>query len=252
MEEIIKTANLKKVYGLDTPYPKTALNGVSISVNKGTFACIMGTSGSGKTTLINILSTIDEATSGKLLIFDQNIVGLSDKEKANIRKRYMGFIFQDYNLLDTMTLQDNIALPLSLNGVSSQVCIAKSENLASIFGLKEHLKKYPYQLSGGQKQRGATCRALISEPEILFADEPTGALDSRSSRDLLERLKMINDEGKATILMVTHDPFSASYAKDVYILSDGMMKCRLTRGDSRKELYDRIIDTQIAMGSDFA
>ena len=118
MEEIIKTANLKKVYGLDTPYPKTALNGVSISVNKGTFACIMGTSGSGKTTLINILSTIDEATSGKLLIFDQNIVGLSDKEKANIRKRYMGFIFQDYNLLDNMTLQDNITL-LNVQGVSS-------------------------------------------------------------------------------------------------------------------------------------
>ena len=148
MEEIIKAANLKKVYGLDTPYPKTALNGVSISVNKGTFACIMGTSGSGKTTLINILSTIDEATSGKLLIFDQNIVGLSDKEKANIRKRYMGFIFQDYNLLDNMTLQDNIALPLSLNGKRSREIIEKTKQMASLFGLSEHLNKYPYQLSG--------------------------------------------------------------------------------------------------------
>ena len=187
-----------------------------------------------------------------VLLDGKDITKMKNKELSKLRREKIGFIFQDYNLLDTMTLQDNIALPLSLNGVSSQVCIAKSENLASIFGLKEHLKKYPYQLSGGQKQRGATCRALISEPEILFADEPTGALDSRSSRDLLERLKMINDEGKATILMVTHDPFSASYAKDVYILSDGMMKCRLTRGDSRKELYDRIIDTQIAMGSDFA
>ena len=229
-----------------------ALDKVSLNLRDNEFVAILGPSGSGKTTLLNILSTIDKPTQGMVLLDGKDITKMKNKELSKLRRDKIGFIFQDYNLLDTMTLQDNIALPLSLNGVSSQVCIAKSENLASIFGLKEHLKKYPYQLSGGQKQRGATCRALISEPEILFADEPTGALDSRSSRDLLERLKMINDEGKATILMVTHDPFSASYAKDVYILSDGMMKCRLTRGDSRKELYDRIIDTQIAMGSDFA
>ncbi len=151
-----------------------------------------------------------------------------------------------------MTLQDNIALPLSLNGVSSKECIQKTKKLAEMFGLKEHLNKYPYQLSGGQKQRGATCRALISEPKIIFADEPTGALDSKSSRDLLECLKMVNDNGQATIVMVTHDAFSASYAKDVYILSDGMIKCKLTKGNDRKEFYDRIIDMQASMGSDFS
>ena len=202
--------------------------------------------------MLNILSTIDKPTQGTVLLDGKDVTKLKNKELSQIRRDKIGFIFQDYNLLDTMTLQDNISLPLSLNGVSSQECISKCQDLAQFFGLKEHLKKYPYQLSGGQKQRGATCRALISEPEIIFADEPTGALDSKSSRDLLERLKMVNDEGKATILMVTHDALSASYAKDVYILSDGMMKCRLTRGDSRKEFYDRIIDMQVSMGSDFS
>ena len=251
MGKVLEVKNIVKYYGNKSNLTK-AIDNISFDVEEGEFVGIMGASGSGKTTLLNCISTIDRVTAGKIIINGEDITTLRGNNLNKFRREELGFIFQDYNLLDTMTLQDNIALPLSLNGVSSQVCIAKSENLASIFGLKEHLKKYPYQLSGGQKQRGATCRALISEPEILFADEPTGALDSRSSRDLLERLKMINDEGKATILMVTHDPFSASYAKDVYILSDGMMKCRLTRGDSRKELYDRIIDTQIAMGSDFA
>lgn len=250
-KKIVEIKGLVKNYGT-RGFQTRVLKGIDLTIYQNDFIAIMGPSGSGKTTLLNILSTIDKPTQGMVLLDGKDIPKMKNKELSKLRRDKIGFIFQDYNLLDTMTLQDNIALPLSLNGVSSQVCIAKSENLASIFGLKEHLKKYPYQLSGGQKQRGATCRALISEPEILFADEPTGALDSRSSRDLLERLKMINDEGKATILMVTHDPFSASYAKDVYILSDGMMKCRLTRGDSRKELYDRIIDTQIAMGSDFA
>ena len=149
-----------------------------------------------------------------------------------------------------MTLQDNIALPLSLNGVSAKETIRRTEKLAEMFGLSQHLNKYPYQLSGGQKQRGATCRALISRPEIICADEPTGALDSRSSKDLMECLRMVNEQENATILMVTHDAFSASWAKDVYILSDGAIRCRLTRGNSRKEFYDRIIDMQASMGSD--
>ena len=150
-----------------------------------------------------------------------------------------------------MTLEDNIALPLSLNGVSAKECMERTKELGSLFGLTDHLKKYPYQLSGGQKQRGAACRALITNPEIIFADEPTGALDSKSGRELLDCLKRINEEGRATILMVTHDSFSASYAKDVYILSDGMIKCRISRGAERKEFYDRIIDVQTSMGGDF-
>lgn len=177
---------------------------------------------------------------------------VSNRDLSKIRRDKIGFIFQDYNLLDTMTLQDNIALPLSLNGSGGAQCIKKTEMFADMFGLKGHLKKYPYQLSGGQKQRGAACRALITDPEIIFADEPTGALDSRSSKDLLECLKMVNDSGKATILMVTHDAFSASYAKDAYILSDGQIRCRISRGEGRKEFYDKIIDMQASMGGDFS
>ena len=150
-----------------------------------------------------------------------------------------------------MTLQDNIALPLSLSGVSGSECVDKVQRLAALLGIEEHLKKYPCQLSGGQRQRGATCRALITEPEIIFADEPTGALDSKSGRDLLECFRMVNDSGQATILMVTHDPFCASYAKDVYMLNDGKILCRLSRGEDRKEFYDRIIDVQTSMGGDF-
>ncbi len=150
--------------------------------------------------------------------------------------------------MDTMTLQDNIALPLSLNGVSPKFCVERTNELAEMFGLAEELKKYPYQLSGGQKQRGATCRALITEPKIIFADEPTGALDSKSSKDLLECLRIVNENRQATIMMVTHDAFSASYAKDVYILSDGLIKCKISRGSERKEFYDRIIDVQTSMG----
>ena len=193
MEEIIKAANLKKVYGLDTPYPKTALNGVSISVNKGTFACIMGTSGSGKTTLINILSTIDEATSGKLLIFDQNI-----------RKRYMGFIFQDYNLIDSLKVIDNILFSLKLNK-KNIINEAEIKQIISSLGIGELLDKYPFECSGGQQQRIAIARALVCKPKILFADEPTGNVDSIRAKQLMEYFTEINRKYGITIVMVTHD-----------------------------------------------
>ncbi len=205
-----------------------------------------------KTTLLNILSTIDTPTQGSVRLDGRDITRVSNKDLSKLRRDKIGFIFQDYNLLDTMTLEDNIALPLSLNGVSGKVCMEKTGELCRIFGLSEHRKKYPYQLSGGQKQRGAACRALITDPEIIFADEPTGALDSRSGKELLESLKKVNDSGRATILMVTHDAFSASYAKDVYILSDGQIQCRISKGADRKEFYDRIIDMQSSMGGDFS
>lgn len=224
------------------------LKGIDLTIFKNDFIAIMGPSGSGKTTLLNMLSTIDKPTHGTILLDGMDITKAGNKELSNIRKDKIGFIFQDYNLLDTMTLQDNIALPLSLNGVASSTCIQKTKELAAMFGLEEHLKKYPYQLSGGQKQRGAACRALISDPKILFADEPTGALDSKASHDLMECLKMVNDAQKATILMVTHDAFSASYAKDVYILKDGSITCKLSKGNDRKEFYDRIIEMQASMG----
>lgn len=250
-KKVLEIKNLIKDYG-NKGFQTRVLKGIDLCVYENDFIAIMGPSGSGKTTLLNILSTIDKPTQGSIMLDGKDLTTITNKELSQIRRDKIGFVFQDYNLLDTMTLQDNIALPLSLNGIESSLCIQKSLELGTMFGLKEHLKKYPYQLSGGQKQRGATCRALITEPEIIFADEPTGALDSKSSRDLLECLKSVNEGGQATILMVTHDALSASYAKDVYILSDGSIKCKLSRGHDRKEFYDRIIEMQVSMGSDFS
>lgn len=247
--EVAKIQNLVKTYG-SKGFQTKVLKGIDLTIYKHDFIAIMGPSGSGKTTLLNILSTIDKPTQGTVMLDGQDITRASNKELSKLRRDKIGFVFQDYNLLDTMTLQDNIALPLSLGGVQGKECIQKVKKLAALFGLEEHLKKYPYQLSGGQKQRGATSRALITEPEIIFADEPTGALDSKSGRDLLECLRMVNDSGQATILMVTHDPFCASYAKDVYMLSDGVITCRLSRGTDRKDFYDRIMAVQASMGGD--
>lgn len=250
-KKVVEIKNLIKNYG-GKGIQTRVLKGIDLAIYEHDFIAIMGPSGSGKTTLLNILSTIDKPTQGSVILDGKDITQISNKELSRLRRDKIGFIFQDYNLLDTMTLQDNIALPLSLNGVPSEICIQKTNDLSQMLGLKEHLKKYPYQLSGGQKQRGATCRALITEPEIIFADEPTGALDSKSSRDLLECLRLVNESGRGTILMVTHDAFCASYAKDVYILSDGQIKCRLSRGQDRREFYDRIINMQASMGGDFS
>ena len=172
---------------------------------------------------MNILSTIDKPTQGSIFLDGADITRCSNTQLSQIRKDKIGFIFQDYNLLDTMTLQDNIALPLSLNGVSSKECIQKTKKLAEMFGLKEHLNKYPYQLSGGQKQRGATCRALISEPEIIFADEPTGNLDSASSREIMEILKGMHRSGE-TLILITHDNGIAAQARRVVRIMDGKIE----------------------------
>lgn len=212
----------------------------SISVNKGTFACIMGTSGSGKTTLINILSTIDEATSGKLLIFDQNIVGLSDKEKANIRKRYMGFIFQDYNLIDSLKVIDNILFSLKLNK-KNIINEAEIKQIISSLGIEELLDKYPFECSGGQQQRIAIARALVCKPKILFADEPTGNVDSIRAKQLMEYFTEINRKYGITIVMVTHDCLVASYASEMYYVEDGKIINHIFKGnDSFEKFYNRI------------
>jgi putative ABC transport system ATP-binding protein len=248
--KVAEVRNLVKSYG-GKGFQTKVLTGIDLTVYKNDFIAIMGPSGSGKTTLLNILSTIDKPTLGTVILDNEDITRASNRELSRLRRDKIGFVFQDYNLLDTMTLQDNIALPLSLNGVRGKICVEKVEEMAKRFGLKEHLRKYPYQLSGGQKQRGAACRALITEPEIIFADEPTGALDSKAGRELLECLREVNDSGQATILMVTHDPFCASYGKDVYMLSDGVIRCRISRGTNRKEFFDRIVDVQASMGGDF-
>lgn len=248
-KKIVEIKNLRKDYG-SKGFMTNVLKGIDLTIYSNDFIAIMGPSGSGKTTLLNILSSIDKPTKGFVLLDGKDISRVSNQELSELRRDKIGFVFQDYNLLDTMTLQDNIALPLSLNGVSGKKCMEKSRELGKMFGLTEHLSKYPYQLSGGQKQRGAVCRALITEPEILFADEPTGALDSKSGKDLLECFKSVNDSNQAAILMVTHDAFSASYAKDVYILNDGVIKYRLKRNGRRKEFYDYIMEIQAALGEE--
>ncbi len=249
--KVVEIKNLIKSYGA-RDFQTTVLKGIDLTIYKDDFIAIMGPSGSGKTTLLNILSTIDKPTQGSVMLDGHDVTHISNKELAKLRKDKIGFVFQDYNLLDTMTLQDNIALPLALDGRPARQIQEKIRELAVTFGLEAQLGKYPYQLSGGQKQRGAVCRALITDPEIIFADEPTGALDSKAGKDLLHCLRRVNESGQATILMVTHDPHCASYAKDVYLLSDGMMKCRISRGSDRKEFYNRIIDLQTSIGGDFA
>lgn len=249
-KQVAEIKNLIKSYG-SRDFETKVLKGIDLSIFQDDFIAVMGPSGSGKTTLLNILSTIDKPTQGIVTLDGKDITRISNKELSKLRRDKIGFVFQDYNLLDTMTLEDNIVLPLSLNGGLSKEIVQKARGLAEMFGIVEHLKKYPYQLSGGQKQRGAVCRALITNPEIIFADEPTGALDSKASKDLMRCLKGVNESGRATILMVTHDPLCASYAKDVYLLSDGSMKCKISQGSDRKEFYNRIIEVQSEMGGDF-
>lgn len=249
--KIAEIKNLVKNYGVKG-FQARVLKGIDLTIFRNDFLGVMGPSGSGKTTLLNILSTIDKPTQGTVILDGQDLTRISNRELSRLRRDKIGFIFQDYNLLDTMTLQDNMVLPLSLNGVPARECIRKAQELAELLGLAEHLGKYPYQLSGGQKQRGAACRALITDPEILFADEPTGALDSKAGREMMECLRRVNESGRATILMVTHDPFCASYARDVCFLRDGQITCRISRGADRKEFYDRILDMQASMGGDFS
>ncbi len=247
MKEILKLKDVSKEYGL-RGFRTRVLNNINLAVNEGDFISIMGPSGAGKTTLLNLISTLDKPTKGEIILDGKDITKIKNKELSNLRRDKIGFIFQDYNLLDNMNLMDNIALPLALGKKRTKVIEDKVMEISEIFGLKEHLKKYPYELSGGQKQRGAAARALITNPKVIFADEPTGALDSRSSSDLLESLSRANKEEKATIVMVTHDAITASYSNKVYILSDGEIKCQLNKGESRKEFYGKIIDMLASLG----
>ena len=247
MKEILRLNNLYKDYGAKG-FKTTVLNGISLTVNEGEFISIMGPSGAGKTTLLNLLSTLDKPTKGEIILDGIDVTKLKNKQLSNVRRENIGFIFQDYSLLDNMNLMDNIALPLALGRKMSDEIQNKVVAISKVFGLQEHLMKYPYELSGGQKQRGAAARALITNPKVIFADEPTGALDSRSSADLLECLKKVNEENNATIIMVTHDAFSASYSNNVYMLSDGEIKCQISKGSDRKEFYGKIIDLLASFG----
>lgn len=239
MDTIIETVNLKKIYNLDIANPKVALDGVSLSIEKGAFTSIMGTSGSGKTTLVNILSTIDDATSGKLLLFGEDIITFSDKKKSEIRKNQMGFIFQDYNLIDSLNVFDNIMFSLKLS--RKKMDDEEVTKIIESLGIADILDKYPFECSGGQQQRVAIARALVNQPSILFADEPTGNLDSIRAKQLMNYFSEINQKYGITIVMVTHDCLVASYAKEMYYVEDGKIVEHINKGnDSFEKFYNRI------------
>ena len=248
--EVLKLENVKKYYGVNTNITK-AVDGISFDVDEGEFVAIMGASGSGKTTLLNCISTIDNVTAGHIYVGCKDITEIKEDDMADFRKENLGFIFQDFNLLDTLSIEENISLSLIINNEDPNKVDNKVKDIATKLGISDVLKKFPYEVSGGQKQRCACARALINHPKLILADEPTGALDSKSSRMLLETMDDMNDKLKATILMVTHDSFSASFCKRVLFLKDGKIFNEIVRGNkSRKEFFDEIIDVLTLLGGD--
>jgi putative ABC transport system ATP-binding protein len=241
---IIETIKLEKSYG-----ETRVLRGIDLKVEPGQFTAIMGPSGSGKTTLLNVLSTIDQLTGGDVLIDGQSLLSMKRKQISDFRRDKLGFIFQDYNLLDTLTVKENIFLPLSLKKCKKEWMEQQLSPLVEALHIEDILEKYPYEVSGGQKQRTAAARAMITNPLIIFADEPTGALDSRSASQLLEQLSTLNNSLGATILMVTHDPFAASYCGRVIFLKDGVIRNDLYRGEiQQSEFFNRILDIHAVLG----
>lgn len=252
MSEILTVTDLKKVYGKGGAMTR-ALDGVSLALEAGEFVGVMGPSGSGKTTLLNCVSTIDRPSAGSIVIDGRELTRLKGKELARFRRERLGFIFQDCNLLDTLTAYENIALSLSIIRSPAQKLDRRVREMAGLLGISDCLDKYPYQMSGGQQQRCAAARAMVTRPALVLADEPTGALDSRSSRLLLDRLDELNREKGATILMVTHDAFTASCCRRVVFLRDGRLFLELRRGeDSRKAFFQKIIRVVTEMGGGMA
>ena len=250
MKEILTVHNLKKYYGNRGNITK-AVDGISFQVLEGEFVAIMGASGSGKTTLLNTISTIDTVTSGNIFIDKQDITQLKEDDLADFRRLNLGFIFQDFNLLDTLTIEENIELSLIINHEDILSVDKKVDDMARKLGISDILDKFPYEVSGGQKQRCACARALINGAKLILADEPTGALDSKSSRMLLETMKEMNDKLNATILMVTHDTFSASFCKRVIFIKDGKIFNEILRGEkTRKEFFNEILDVLTLLGGD--
>lgn len=250
MQTILSVEHLEKYYGNRGNVTK-AISDLSFDVEKGEFVAIMGASGSGKTTLLNCVSTIDTATAGHIRIGGKDVTALKSKELSRFRREKLGFVFQDFNLLDTLTAFENIALALTICGTPAKDIDARVHKVAGQLLIDGILGKYPYQLSGGQKQRVAAARAIVTNPTLILADEPTGALDSKSARMLLESLESLNRNFAATILMVTHDAFTASYCSRVLFLSDGKIFNELDRGkQSRKELFNRIMEVLSVLGGD--
>ncbi|MEG2786997.1 MAG: ABC transporter ATP-binding protein [Romboutsia sp.] len=250
MSTVLKVKNIEKYYGNKKNLTK-AINNISFEVDKGEFIGIMGPSGSGKTTLLNCIATIDKATTGNIQIEDKDITILSRKNIEKFRREHLGFIFQEFNLLDTLTVYENISLALSVLGVKGVEIDKRVKSVVNRLGIGDILSKFPYEISGGQKQRVACARAIINEPALILADEPTGSLDSKSARVLLENLSDLNENMNSTIMMVTHDAFTASYCKRILFIKDGKIFNELIRGnDDRKEFFKRIIEVVTLLGGD--
>lgn len=248
MTPLLKVQNVGKNYGKGAN-TFTALSNISFEVAKGEFVGVMGPSGAGKSTLLNVLATIDTPTTGKIIIEDTNLARMKDAELADFRRDNLGFIFQDYNLLDSLTVRENIVLPLAIAKMSTKAINARVDRIAALFGISDLLNKYPYQISGGQKQRTASSRALVTEPKLIFADEPTGALDSKSATDLLESLSDLNQSQAATIMMVTHDAFAASFCQRILFIQDGQLFKEIQRGTlTRKQFFQEILQVLSSIG----
>lgn len=244
--DILKVSNLSKVYG--SKVVSNALKDISFNIEDGEFVGIMGPSGSGKTTLLNLISTIDKPTSGKISFGDKEPHKLKGDALALFRRRELGFVFQDYNLLDTLTIGENIVLPLTLENVPIKEQDEKLKKVSKILGIEDLLDKRTFEVSGGQAQRTAIARALINNPSIVLADEPTGNLDSKAARNVMELLEKINNEEKVTTMMVTHDPVAASYCHRILFIKDGVIYNEIYKGDNRAKFYQEIMDVLLLLG----
>lgn len=250
MKNILKVEHLEKYYGNKGNITR-AIDDISFDVAEGEYIGIMGASGSGKTTLLNCISTIDSATAGHIYLEGEDLTTLKSSQLERFRREKLGFIFQDFNLLDTLTGFENIALALTIMKVPAKEIGQRVQKVAELLNITDVLSKHPYQMSRGQRQRVASARAIVTNPSIILADEPTGALDSKSARMLLESFRKLNDEIQATILMVTHDAFTASYCKRILFIKDGKLFNELIRGtESRKEFFDRIMEVIALLGGD--
>lgn len=252
MNELIRICDIEKYYGSGTNVTK-AVNRVSFTVENGEFMGIMGASGSGKTTLLNMISTIDHVTSGHIYYGNTDITELSESRLADFRKENLGFVFQDFNLLDTLTIEENIILAMTLHKKSKKEISQRCLEIMKLLGIYEIRNQFPYQVSGGQKQRCACARALVNNPKLILADEPTGALDSKSAQTLLETFSKMNESMAATILMVTHDAFSASYCRRILFLKDGELFHELRRGKKdRRTFLNEILDVLSLTGGELS
>lgn len=250
MNEILEIKNVTKYYGKGSVVTK-ALDGISFTVEKGEFTAIMGASGSGKSTLLNVISTIDRVSSGEIFIEGANLTEMEEKQLSNFRRDQLGFIFQEYNLLDTLTIGENILLPLNLKRIPHGEADRELMRVSKALRVSDQLFKFPYELSGGQRQRAACARAIITSPALVLADEPTGALDSKNSKLLMETFQMMNQTLGSTILMVTHDAVIGSYASRVLFLKDGKIWNEVNRGQrKRQEMYQEILSVTAALGGD--